>query len=248
MKMDTSLWTQLNPTVIFKSSKKQFYNKYLYKLVMLVPGAHIVQDNLKNPEPDTTIRARIAQYNKYRQAARYFNENYKNKNSSRFTLAQEDQITQYIKFVSHHRDKLLLRYEMPCLSVYSNDLKLLQTLAKEDKKHLISIHGPENDQAKQALARGEIITKRISEYNLKIFLKELTDISVEEKQSIISCLDNMGDVVKLPKHCRKSLESQFRWMAASYFYTRDDGIITLLNLIKPGVVQGIFKLSLQPDK
>lgn len=245
--MDTLYWTQLNPTVKFKSSKKQFYNKYLYKLVLLVPGAHIVQDNLKNPEPNTTIRARIAQYNKYRQTQRYFGINVKNKDSFK-TLAQEDQITQYIKFVSKHKDKLLLRYEMPCLSVYSNDLKLLQTLAKEDKKHLISIHGPENDQAKQALERGEIIVKRINGYNLKIVLKEINDINLEEKQNIINCLDNMGDLVKIPAHCRNNLERPYKWMPGSYFYSKDDGVITLLNLVKPGIVQGIFKLSLQPDK
>lgn len=245
--MDTSFWTQLNPTVKIKNSKKQFYNKFLYKLVMLVPAAHIVQDDLREPQSKAAINIRVAQYNKYTQTRRFFGRDVKS-NDIRRRLADEKQISTYIKFVRGHQDKLQLRYEMPALSVYSNDLDLLKTLARMDKENLKGFYGPQDDSAKQAIERGEIITKRISDYDLKVFLKEITDISVEEKQNIISCLNNMGDVVKLPKHCRKSLETPFRWMSASYFYARDDGIITLLNLIKPGVVQGFFKLSLQPDK
>lgn len=245
--MDTLFWTQLNPTVKIKSSKKQFYNKYLYKMVMLVPAAHIVQDNVKDPELGTTIKARITQYNKYTQTRRYFGMDVRSTDRRR-KQADEGQIKQYIKFVTRHRDKLHLRYEMPYLSVYSNDLALLKSLAKDDKSHLIAVHGPGDEQAKLALERGEIIVKRIDGYSLKIFLKEITDIDLEEKQNIINCLNNMGDVVQLPKHCRNNLERPYRYMTSSYFYARDDGIVTLLNLVKPGIIQGIFKLSLQPDK
>jgi hypothetical protein len=247
MKMDTLFWTQLNPTVKIENSKKQFYNKFLYKLVMIVPGANIIQDNIKNPELNTTICARISKYNKYTLTRRHFGVNVKNNDRKR-KLAEEKQINQYIKFVSKNRDNLHLRYETPCLSIYSNDIDLLKSLAKSDRENLVGFHGPSDEQAKQAIERGEIIVKRINGYNLKIFLKEIIDIDLEEKKNIINCLTNMGDVVKLPLHCKNNLERPYRWMASSYFYAQDDGIITLLNLIRPGIVQGIFKLSLQPDK
>lgn len=245
--MDTLFWTQLSPTVKIKYSKKQFYNKFLYKLVMLVPAAHIIRDEIKEPQSNADINIRIAQYNKYSQTRRFYGQ-YVKSSDKRRQLADEKQINQYIKFVKHRRDQLHLRYEMPWLSVYSNDLEMLKTLARMDRENIIGFYGPRDADAHRAIERGEIITKRISDYDFKIFLKEMTDISLEEKQSIISCLDNMGEVVKLTKHCRKSLENPFRWLAASYFYTRDDGVITMLNLIKPGIVQGIFKLSLQSDK
>jgi len=245
--MDTLFWTQLNPTVKIKYNKKQFYNKYLYKIVMLVPAANIVQDNLKEPESNTTIRARITKYNKYTQTRRYFGMAVISTDRRR-KVAEEKQINQYIKFVSKNRDNLHLRYEMPYLSIYSNDIDLLKSLAKSDKENLVGFYGPSDEQAKQALERGEIIVKRINGYNLKIVLKEISDIDLEEKKNIINCLNNMGNVVKLPLHCKTNLERPYRWMSSSYFYAKDDGIITLLNLIKPGIVQGIFKLSLQPDK
>lgn len=244
--MDTLFWTQLNPTVKFKNSKKQFYNKFLYKLIMLVPAGSILKDNIKEPESRSYIEMRISHYNRYAKYRRYHSVG--ESSIQRKQLADLQQINQYISFVHKHQNNLHLRNENPWLSVYSNDLELLKRMAKMDKKNLIEVHGPRDDDAKQALERGEIIVKRIVDYTHKVQLRELVDISLDEKGNILNFLDNLGAVVKLPRHCRESLGNPYRWIASSYFYTQDDSIVTMLNLIKPGIVKGIFKLSAQPDK
>lgn len=244
--MDTLFWTRLNPTVKIKSSKKQFYNKFLYKVVMKVPGSYIVRDILNDDivgrAREDGIDSRVARYNKNIKARRFYGHR-ANKSE-----ADEFQIEHYVDLITDNQDSLHLRYEDPWLCFYSNDLGVLKTVASGDKKNLESVHGPLNQESLEALERGEVIVKRIVGYNYKVFLKEQVEIEVDTKQSIIKCLDSLGDNVKLPQHCRKSFDNPYRWSQASYFYAMDDSVLTLLNLIRPGIVQGIFKLSVQPDK
>jgi len=152
------------------------------------------------------------------------------------------QLEYFKKIVVEHEGQIKIRIEEPFLTIYADDESLLLNIADPEKVAVTEFHRPSGTAAVAALNRGECIVKTATEYTHKVVFKELA-IGAESKASIYSYLTGLGDIVKMTKGCERNLRENRFWFTSSYFYTKDESILTFLNLIAPGAVAGIYKLT-----
>ncbi len=156
--------------------------------------------------------------------------------------ANVSQLEYFKKIVVEHEGQIKIRIEEPFLTIYADDESLLLNIADPEKAAVTEFHRPSGTAAVAALNRGECIVKTATEYTHKVVFKELA-IGAESKASIYNYLTGLGDIVKMTKGCERNLRENRFWFTSSYFYTKDESILTFLNLIAPGVVAGIYKLT-----
>ena len=156
--------------------------------------------------------------------------------------ANVSQLEYFKKIVVEHEGQIKIRIEEPFLTIYADDESLLLNIADPEKVAVTEFHRPSGTAAVAALNRGECIVKTATEYTHKVVFKELA-IGAESKASIYNYLTGLGDIVKMTKGCERNLRENRFWFTTSYFYTKDESILTFLNLIAPGVVAGIYKLT-----
>ena len=156
--------------------------------------------------------------------------------------ANVSQLEYFKKIVVEHEGQIKIRIEEPFLTIYADDESLLLNIADPEKVAVTEFHRPSGTAAVAALNRGECIVKTATEYTHKVVFKELA-IGAESKASIYNYLTGLGDIVKMTKGCERNLRENRFWFTSSYFYTKDESILTFLNLIAPGVVAGIYKLT-----
>lgn len=240
--MATLYLTNLNPTAKIVDTKKKFFNRYLYKIVFCVPACRLVA-----MKSDCDISEQLEVRQKMLSTYHYGRGSY-----SSYTLAARrnnmliganvSQLEYFKKIVLEHEDQIKLRIEEPFLTIYSDDESLLLNIADPEKAAVTEFHRPSGAVAMAALNRGECIVKTATEYTHKVVFKELA-ISAESKANIYSYLTGLGDIVKMTKGCERNLRENRFWFTSSYFYTKDESILTFLNLIAPGTIAGIYKLT-----
>lgn len=235
-------WTKLNPTVKQISTKKKFFGKYLFKVNVWCPAARIVVDHSDNNVAELLeqrIKVMDWRYRSYGgswDAAR---------NAQIKQHADVKQLQNFIDIKHQFKDRIKIRVEEPHISVYSNDEAFLYSLvSKVLPDRILEVHAPSSKAAEDALNAGNVITKRISEYNYKVMLKErmLTDFSL--KESVKDYLYNLNEEVKLTKSLMNNLSSKYHYFSGGYFYCKDTKIVTFLNLMCPDLISGIHKLTL----
>jgi len=152
------------------------------------------------------------------------------------------QLEYFKKIILEHEGQIKIRIEEPSLTIYADNESLLLNIADPEKAAVTEFHRPSGTAAVAALNRGECIVKTATEYTHKVVFKELS-ISAESKASIYSYLTGLGDIVKMTKGCERNLRENRFWFTSSYFYTKDESILTFLSLIAPGTIAGIYKLT-----
>ena len=240
--MATLYLTNLNPTAKIVDTKKKFFNRYLYKIVFCVPACRLVA-----MKSDCDISEQLEVRQKMISTYHYGRGSY-----SSYTLAARrnnmliganvSQLEYFKKIVLEYEDRIKIRIEEPFLTIYADDESLLLNIADPEKAAVTEFHRPSGAVAMAALNRGECIVKTATEYTHKVVFKELA-ISAESKAGIYSYLTGLGDIVKMTKGCERNLRENRFWFTSSYFYTKDESILTFLNLIAPGTIAGIYKLT-----
>jgi hypothetical protein len=136
------------------------------------------------------------------------------------------------------------RCESPTLSIYGNNLDDLLAIAKQDKKNLLEIHGPNNDEELELISQGNIIVRRIEGYTKKVMIREG---AVTDPELALRILDYLRDLephtVKLTRSLVRNLTHDRYWFSGGYFYTNDPGITTFIELMSPGLIQNIFDVK-----
>jgi hypothetical protein len=240
--MATLYLTNLNPTAKIVDTKKKFFNRYLYKIVFHVPACRLVAMK-SDCDISEQLEVRQKMLNTY-QYGHGYNSSYAMAvhRDRRLIGANVSQLEYFKKIVVEHEGQIKIRIEEPFLTIYADDESLLLNIADPEKVAVTEFHRPSGTAAVAALNRGECIVKTATEYTHKVVFKELA-IGAESKASIYNYLTGLGDIVKMTKGCERNLRENRFWFTSSYFYTKDESILTFLNLIAPGVVAGIYKLT-----
>ena len=243
--MDSLFWKQLNPKVIYEPTRKQFYGKYCYKLVLKAYGSRSLNDNrfdtLKEAIDDRILNYRAHNYGGSWRA-NYIND---------LHSADFDQLEE-LKSIKNGYDNLIkMRIEEPWVQIYAQDEDTLKNISKRfsdsAKKNIISISTPEYAEDEKYLKRDVILIKKFNGYKYKIFLRD-GNYGAKIKQSIIDYLNIASGDVKFPKSVERQLSSNYPWMWGCYFYAIDQNITTALNLIQPGIIGKIHELVLAGNK
>jgi hypothetical protein len=156
----------------------------------------------------------------------------------------KSQLKHYFKIRQDNRDTMEFRCEAPTLSIYGNNLDDLLAIAKQDKKNILEIHGPNNDEEHQLISQGNVIVRRIEGYTKKVVIREGAIMDPALSLKILDYLRSLEPhTVKLTQSLVKNLTRDRYWFSGGYFYTNDPGITTFIELMSPGLIQNIFDVK-----
>jgi hypothetical protein len=234
--MDTLYWNKKSPGMIFEETIKQYYGKYLWRLVISAPGVRLLESTANTLEEALLHRREI-------------NKNYNWAGSWRTKLTDDNVDLNLIKKIQEIKLKygsvVRFRMEEPLLQVYAENEITLKLVASElgDQylPNICSVSGPSSSEAEEILRSGAIIRRKPTEFGYKVILKD-GRYSTHTKLKILNYLDNLGDVVKLSTGCRGMLNKPYPSMWSVFFYTKDPGVTTFLTLIEPGIISNIHPL------
>lgn len=232
--MDLSFWTNSTPQIKFAETKKKFFGQYLYKMVASAPSGRLILDKKDRPMQELLEerRARSKPFHHYFQ-----------KTIMRTSEpANAVQLEYYRLIYKNYKDSIKFRIEEPFLTIYSDDIKILEVIANGDTEHITELHTPA-DNTVELLNRGEIILKKPTEYNYKVVFKESHVWDGQTREQVYSFLTEQADEVKMTKGLEHNLLYKKIWFSSSYFYCKSEQTITMLSLMAHSAIAGIYKIA-----
>lgn len=237
--MDISSWNKLRVNVT--RTKKKFFGKYLYKLKVLAPGARLITYNRYS-----SIAAGIKDRKDYVDSigVTYGSSWLKQRANKRIENASAEQL-EYLKTIKENNEHLCFRIEEPHVSIYAEDEQELLTLVQglPNPYSAKEIARPYDQQSLDILNRGEIVTRKPVDYEYKIMFKEHRVNNRDNLVQVYNYLRGLGEDVKILPSCERNLTTNLFWFGQCYFYARDPGVCTFINLIAPNLIKEISKLT-----
>ena len=106
-------WNKINPSVSLVGTKKKFFGKCLYKIVVWAPGARLLQDYMVN---ESNIQDRIDQrIELYKQVNIY--SSWRSNRSDSITHANAEQLKYLHKTKNQYKDQIKFRIEEPHITI-----------------------------------------------------------------------------------------------------------------------------------
>lgn len=219
---------------ITKYSKRLFYKKYLFKAVIMLPKARIVN------EPGTVAECISVRYNRRKCKLASLPLSLSEFRATEFISEER---LQYYRAVKEQND-IKIRIEEPYLNIYSNNKQELVDIIKYDPAlSYAEIHMPANDAEKEIIQRGElIVSSKLEGFNYKVELREgYLDDAI--KNYLLNLQQSNPGEIRIPHHLRVKLRSAGRSWIRGYFYINDLSLLTFINLVDPKAVTSFFKLT-----
>lgn len=231
--MDLSYWNNLTPDIKIKPPKKQYFNRFLWRLVIHAEAGRLLESKEQDLELALNYRKQIVG-----QRGFYWRQN--NSNLDKVDLPLLNSIR---SIKSTYNADIRIRVEEPTVQFYAhNENTLKDIVAKLTSTTCIEeVNGPYDTNTEQLLQSGAIIRTNDIGFKYKIILKD-GRYSADTKRQLLTYLDNVGDIVKLSKGTRKMLEGNYSHIWGVWFYSNSDDIITFLNLIAPSAISNIHEL------
>ena len=240
--MDMLSWTKLSPTCKIRATSKKFFNQYMYKAILYVPMGLIIRAQADTQAGVLSLESQVHQRkNNFFKWHGHNHTAYITQRKKDYLAATVEQLEYWTRVLNENKSIVKYRIEEPHLSVYTNDEQLLYELSGGDSAALREVFRPQSELAKLTLESNQIVVKKPTEYQYKIFFKENYNIDTEIRASIGQYLENLGDEVKVPQGAKYNFENRRLWFRGCYIYAKDDKILTYLGLMAPGIISQIFK-------
>jgi hypothetical protein len=235
--MDISFWKNLSPDIEFENTSKKYFGQYLYKLEVYAPGCKSI--HATDIPKDLTSRGRT--HPGYNLGGSWWNIKLQNW-LSKADMSQLSRL-QYIKNIF---PDVKVRTQEPTISFYATSEDVLKNIILEmDKVHqanVKNITGPESAEIGELLSNNnKILVKRKPAYQYKVCLRE-KKFATESRQQILSYLDSLGELIKIPTGTRTQLIRTHGWLWGCYFYTNDPGVVDFVRLLNPDIVREVSEL------
>ena len=237
--MDTSFWkslkSNLKPDIEFKQTKKQFFGRYLWRLEV-----HAECSDLINPSY-TDMMSEVAR-RRLRAQSRNYGGSWRYTNVDRYDKVDYVLLQTIRNMRETYKDSIKVRCEDPWVQFYAeteNELKMIaQCLGKEEC--VLAITGPA--PGTEALLTGDkiIASKKIT-HRYKVMLRD-GNYNRDAKAQILALLEALGTEVKIPASLRHGLSREYTGMWGTFFYTNEESVTTMLNLVHPGIVGKIHEV------
>lgn len=248
--MDTSYWTQLNPTVKVTHTKRLFHDFYAHRLKIYIPAGRLLRDtNLTHLGEEQRYASRIAflikRANEWAGKTYYYGIN---KDSS-LKKADAKQLNDTRLLMTELESDVRVRIEEPHAIFYSNYIEKLKRFAQVSSDRIIEITTPKNQEHHQILLNGNEIKNPKNSYKYKLVLSRMWDVSDyarESQDAIKSILENAGTDVRTTDSVIRDLSRSY--FGGGYIYTNDERLAFLINIARPGFVKKIYNLVDLTDK
>lgn len=236
MKMDTSFWTQLNPTVNIQNTKKAFYGIYANSVKIYAPGCKLLRS--KNI---TSFSDRIIEL--IERANKFYGSNYfYNRQRSNFENADDTQLHDLSNFIETYSKitDLKFRVEEPHAIFYSNDIELLKIVANLYGERVIEVSIPGSDAQLKLITEGNIIRSERNSFKYKITLNRA--FNIQNANALADVISKSEIENSASGYLIRQLRRGKGYFGGGYFYTNDEKIVMLLNIVQPGIVNKIYNL------
>lgn len=237
--MDLLFWKHLNPNIVHESTRKQFYGKFCYKLVLEAFAGRVINDEGSSVTDAINLRIQTARTLNYGGSWRI-------NPISDLQKASESLLTELRSIKNGYDNRIKIRIEEPWLQIYASDEDTLKAIANRfnanDRKHLISVSTPESTGHQALLEEGCIIVKKDNGYKYKVYLRD-GNYSVDSKRNLLNYVMNLKPDVKYSDSLVAQLTTNHPWIWGCYFYINDLQLITAISLISPGIVGKIHELK-----
>lgn len=236
--MDSSFWTQLNPNIRFEPTRKQFFGKFCYKLVLELPGGRCINDT-KNSISDA-IAFRIAN-----ARAHNYGGSWRNNEINELQYADIGMLEEIKSIRNGYGKRIKVRVEEPWIQIYASSEDTLKDIAlrfPRNNNHLITVVTPESAEHEEYLRNDCVILAKDNGYTYRVTMRD-GNCGIDAKIGLLNYLTALGDQVKLGASVVRQLQEKYGYMWGCYFYTNDPSIITALNIIHPGITGKIHELK-----
>lgn len=239
--MDLSFWSKRSPGIIFDTTRKQFYNRFCYKLVIKAYCSRVVHEK-------GAIADEIQHRRNLKDSRRY---NYGGSWMSRFTdqvnEADEFQLDILRSIKNGYSSRIKMRIEEPWVQIYAEDLQTLQDIADRFPAYLhdkfLSISIPDSLESQRLLEEGKILVKPSNkiEYKYKVFLRD-GPYTADIKRAAWQFLTNLGDDARMSPATSRMLLNEHNFIWGCFLYVNDPAVLTMLSIISPGMVGKFHEL------
>lgn len=243
--MDSLYWVNLNQTIKIEPTKKQYFNRYLWRLVYKIQKVNLATDpwvkDIINHVQEGRREERL--HKKYALNGPSGSYNYYSYNQRReqWTGVDEVLVDRVRTVIRTYKDRVKFRAENNHLQIYAETERDLQDVAQAiscyEGMEIINIPRPGTEDA----LRNNVVFMNTIGYKYKVILRD-GNYNVETKQSILEQLKARDDV-KMPPNLRRELSKKYTALWGAYFYANDDSIVTILSLIAPGIVGKIHPIE-----
>jgi hypothetical protein len=203
----------------FKQTKKLFYGKYQYKIVLVFSGAHlfrgapsdVIADRIKHVKLETDIYAR-----------------------KRWTIKTEEELKYAVKLehALSNLENFELRVETPWVTIYTNNKKDVDKLTNLDKSRVKYICEPLKGTT---LEENTVILPKIK-YDYRVTLGKTS-----QEYSTFITWANTNSKIKLTKSCKTELLRNTSW-GGSYFYITGDNNLLMAKMHLCGAISKVERV------
>lgn len=239
--MVSSRWAKLNPSIKFRPTKKQYFNRYLWRLVYKIDRVYVASEKRYAPNVIDYINTQRAVENMRAHEILLAQCRGPWVHRSLWGGVNETLVARVRQVMETYKDRVKFRTEGDSLQIYAEteqDLVEVSVAINYDigMELLCSpISGTE-----EALRNGHVFMKKIN-HKYKIVLRDgVYDVGI--KRSILAQLTQREDV-KIPENLRRELLKSYPALWGAYFYSNDESIVTMLSLISPGIVGKIHTID-----
>jgi len=217
-----------------KYTNRKFYNKWVYKVSLLIPGVSIMRIN-SIEKLINFDKAEMPEGNGYRQSSlikAYSNKSYISKLACILNLTQKDS---YAKRIESNR-----------IDIYTNDKSICDSIEKELSDKIVYISVPDNNQL-DILNTGLIPVQKLphGSYKYKVYLlphKLKNDI--QAKNNYLSWLDQQSTKILISEKVKKwFIDTNWNW-DRRYIYVQDEHTLLLLKLRSSESMGRVYEYSI----
>ena len=236
--MDTSFWTNLNSKILCETTKKQFYNQYLYKLVMDAPFGRVLHGH---DDIDQLLKYKIETHRNHN-----YGGSWAFKMSNNIARASAEQLRIIRSIRDDYKDTIKIRVEDPWVQFYARteeDLRVITSrFSDECKSRCLLYSSPKDEEHAKGLRSGNIFISKDNGFKYKIFIRDGMYPN-EVKQQLLNYIDSLGDDVKLSEGSRAQLSGPLNYIWGNFFYVKDPKLVTFISLIHPSIIRKIHELK-----
>jgi len=239
--MDLSYWNKLSSHIFYEPTRKQFYSRFCYKLVIEVVAGRIIQSKVP-------IEDEIAQRRKMRDSVKYnYGGSWMSRHMDTIDKVSPEQLEILRSIRNGYGNRIKMRVEEPWVQVYTEDLQTLKDIANrfppELQQKFMTVSFPESPEKQQLLEEGKILTRPSNKiaYKYKVFLRD-GNYSSDIKRSAYNFLMGLGPDVKVSSATASMLLNGHNFIWGGFLYVNDPSVLTMLSIISPGMVGKIHEL------
>ena len=215
-----------------KKTKKKFYNKFIYKVSLDLPGATA----LRYYSIDQLLKLDVEKYANDQYPYKY--NNLKDFEKVKLTWIKLEQILSSVK-----KQEWMKRLEGNILDFYTNNLDLYNNLCNEFKEIVIVRFQPKKGFEKRLLDSNKLIfVDKIphDRYHYKVFLNPHKIKSKQEKLSIIEWFKNQVPNITFTESIQRWILQTDQNYDRRYIYVNNEQTLLMLKLRAPMLMGDVY--------